>query len=119
MFLTTNRTTSIDPAFKSRIDLILPYFDLDFAARKQVWKNFIAWMAPLVTERKSDIEGSSRFSSQLSEEDFEKMARVELNGREIKNSIKTSLVLAGRDGDHLLKMRHLQVVLKIRERCTM
>ncbi|KAK3693092.1 hypothetical protein B0T22DRAFT_504503 [Podospora appendiculata] len=79
MFLTTNRLSAIDPAFKSRLDLILPYHDLTEESRRDVWKNFIG-MLP---------RGLSRFE----ERDFAELAAAEMNGREIKNCIKTSLVL--------------------------
>lgn len=100
MFLTTNRLSAIDAAFKSRLDLILPYHDLTESSRRDVWKNFIASLP----------EGSAGFG----EEDFDELARTEMNGREIKNSIKTSLVLV-KEGEKL-GMEHLRVVLNIRKR---
>ncbi|KAF2176932.1 P-loop containing nucleoside triphosphate hydrolase protein [Zopfia rhizophila CBS 207.26] len=100
MFLTTNRVAAIDPAFRSRIDLILPYSDLDEPARRKVWVNFIEKLGPSVAS--------------ISDSDFDQLAETQLNGREIKNSIKTSLVLANRDGP--LRLKHLNVVLNIRKR---
>jgi AAA+ superfamily predicted ATPase len=100
MFLTTNRINAIDPAFKSRIDLILPYHDLDETARRRVWVNFFSLLSPTVAK--------------LYDDDFDELAKSKMNGREIKNSIKTALVLAARDKP--LRMKHLKVVLTIRER---
>jgi SpoVK/Ycf46/Vps4 family AAA+-type ATPase len=100
LFLTTNRISTLDPAFKSRIDLILPYYDLDSSARKQVWKNFMNRIPP------AEI--------QLSDNDFDKLAETEMNGRDIKNTIKTSLILAARDKP--LRIDHIDVVLGIRNR---
>lgn len=100
MFLTTNRLSAIDPAFKSRLDLILPYHDLTEASRHDVWKNFID-MLP-------------QGSAEIADKDFAELAQTEMNGREIKNSIKTSLVLVG-NGEKL-GMEHLRVVLNIRKR---
>lgn len=100
MFLTTNRSTAIDSAFQSRIDLILPYSDLDQAGRRKVWVNFIKKLRPGVAS--------------ISEGDFDELANTPLNGREIKNSIKTALVLA--HTDRPLRLKHLTVVLKIRKR---
>jgi len=100
MFLTTNRLDAIDPAFKSRLDLILPYQDLDQPARRSVWVNFISSLTAGTWE--------------LSDKDFDKLSESMLNGREIKNSVKTALVLAAHDGG--LKMKHLETVLGIRER---
>ena len=98
LFLTTNRISTIDPAFRSRVDLILPYHDLDENARKQVWKNFIRRLPS------HDV--------QMKDADFDELAKTPMNGREIKNLIKTALVLAAKDKP--LKMSHFQVVLDIR-----
>jgi len=100
MFLTTNRISAIDPAFKSRLDLILPYRNLDEPARTQVWANFVRRMAPE--------------TSTLGDHDFAELAKAPCNGREIKNLIKTALVLAARQGP--LTIDHLRVVLNIRAR---
>lgn len=100
MFLTTNRISAIDPAFKSRLDLIIPYSDLNEASRRKVWTNFIGLL------------GAGAAS--VSEEDFDVLAKAQLNGREIKNCIKTALVLAHRDRP--LKLKHLVTVLDVRKR---
>ncbi|KAI1418817.1 hypothetical protein F5Y12DRAFT_781101, partial [Xylaria sp. FL1777] len=102
MFLTTNRITAIDGAFKSRIDLILPYLDLDQTSRRKIWVNFIQKLEPGVAS--------------ISDNDLDEFSRTPLNGREIKNSIKTALVLADRDKP--LKRKHIEVVLNIRKRVT-
>ncbi|OTA67747.1 hypothetical protein K449DRAFT_324024, partial [Hypoxylon sp. EC38] len=41
LILTTNRTHGIDPAFESRIDIILTYDHLSQDSRNQIWINFI------------------------------------------------------------------------------
>jgi SpoVK/Ycf46/Vps4 family AAA+-type ATPase len=97
--LTTNRINTIDPAFRSRVDLILPYQDLEEGARKQVWKNFI---------RRLPAD-----DAQMNDDDFDELAKTSMNGREIKNLIKTALVLAARDKP--LTMKHFKVVLGIRK----
>lgn len=79
-FLTTNRVSSIDPVFQSRVDLLLHYPDLTPAARRQVWENFIR------------REGRDKFD--LSEEDIEVLVEVEMNGREIKSLVKSALLLS-------------------------
>jgi len=79
LFLTTNRIASIDHAFQSRIDLFLPYRDLDAEARRQVWRNFVGHV------------GDERF--EISEADLDQLAEIRLNGREIKNLIKSAQLL--------------------------
>lgn len=86
MFLTTNKIENIDDAFQSRIDIILPYGDLTDEARLQVWVNFI-----------NKSGGTEAFD--LTEQQVQQLARqYNLNGREIKNLIKSSLLVAGKFG---------------------
>ena len=101
MFLTTNRISAIDTAFKGRIDLILPYYDLDKDSRKSVWKNFISRLSPGTAE--------------ISHDDYAILAQDEMNGREIKNSIKTAIILADRKKEPV-KLEHIRIVLDIRNR---
>lgn len=100
MFLTTNRITSIDAAFKSRIDLILPYENLDESTRRKLWVNFIGQLSSGIAE--------------ISDSDFNQLASSDLKGREIKNMVKTALGFAARDPP--LRMKHILTMLKIRER---
>ncbi|KAI0966031.1 P-loop containing nucleoside triphosphate hydrolase protein [Xylaria arbuscula] len=100
MFLTTNRINAIDPAFKSRLDLILPYYDLDEPSRRKVWVNFVQKLGPEIAS--------------ISESDFDQLAKAQVNGREIKNLIKTALVLSKRDKP--MRLKHLITVIDIRKR---
>ncbi|CAH0045109.1 unnamed protein product, partial [Clonostachys solani] len=80
LFLTTNRIRSIDNAFQSRVDLFLPYHDLTSEARKQVWENFI------------NRAGRDKFD--LAGDSLDKLSSLKLNGREIKNLIKSAQLLS-------------------------
>jgi hypothetical protein len=80
LFLTTNRISSIDHAFRSRVDLFLPYHDLTSEARRQVWDNFI------------DRAGRDKFD--LAGDSLDKLSQLKLNGREIKNLIKSAQLLS-------------------------
>ncbi|KAI8161613.1 ATP-dependent zinc metalloprotease FtsH [Colletotrichum sp. SAR 10_70] len=92
MLLTTNRVEAFDPAFESRIHLTINYPALDFDSRLHVWKVFI-------DRRKADESGALEPRQfRLEEEDFKSLAKLELNGREIKNVVKTASLLAVRDG---------------------
>ncbi|KAJ3031884.1 hypothetical protein HK097_005402, partial [Rhizophlyctis rosea] len=77
LFLTTNRVRTFDPAFESRVTVALHYPDLDFEARKQVWRN-------LMGRVKVEVEG---------EIDYDRLARRELNGRQIKNAVRLAVAL--------------------------
>ncbi|KAI1416418.1 P-loop containing nucleoside triphosphate hydrolase protein [Hypoxylon sp. FL1857] len=100
MFLTTNRVRKIDNAFLSRIDLILPYKDLDLNTRRELWAKFICRLPP------SDVD--------LSENDIDDLATNKMNGREIKNVLKTALIIAA--GAKPLRKHQLQTILDIRKR---
>lgn len=99
-FLTTNRPRSIDPAFESRLDLIIPYPDLDKLARRAVWVTFI-----------SQLDKSR--GHEVSQADYDKLADHKCNGREIKNIVKISGMLANREKSKL-KMSHIATVLRLR-----
>jgi len=101
MLLTTNRSTTIDAAFESRIDLILMYEDLTTSARMQVWKNFLVELKELGVE--------------LSDAEVEELAMHDLNGRQIKSAVKTAAMLAASEGKSL-GMGHLDLVIDIRKR---
>jgi len=91
LFLTTNRFSRIDYAFQSRVDLFLPYSDLDPSARKQVWHNFLEHFGP------------DRFN--VSAGDLDRLSELPLNGREIKNLLKSALLLNTRTGGKVTSAR--------------
>ncbi|KUJ21199.1 P-loop containing nucleoside triphosphate hydrolase protein [Mollisia scopiformis] len=84
LFLTTNRIASIDRAFQSRVDLFLPYHDLLPPARRQVWINFFNHI------------GTDKFD--VNDADLDELEILKLNGREIKNLIKSSQLLGYKSG---------------------
>ena len=69
----------IDPAFQSRVDFIIAYEDLTVEARREVWTNMI------------DRAGTEMMD--LSAEDIDQLAEIRLNGREIKNLVKSAMLL--------------------------
>ncbi|RDW78394.1 p-loop containing nucleoside triphosphate hydrolase-25 [Coleophoma crateriformis] len=99
LFLTTNRVKNMDPAFQSRIHISMEYPNLDAAARSQVWKNFL----------------DRGVRHELGEEEIATLAKVEINGRQIKNILKTSQLLA-RHKDMPLRFEHLKTVLGVEGR---
>jgi hypothetical protein len=84
MFLTTNRHDEFDLAFRSRISISINYKDLDENARYKVWTN-------LLEASKTD----------LSQTDIEKLSKVEMNGRQIKNCIRMAQCLAKESKEEL------------------
>ncbi|ORY58234.1 uncharacterized protein BCR38DRAFT_461014 [Pseudomassariella vexata] len=110
LFLTTNRISSIDHAFQSRVDLFLPYHDLTPKARRTVWDNFIT------------RAGRDKFD--LDEEALQKLARLDLNGREIKNLIKSAQLLSLKSGGkvpmdrlYMLADKRVQALAMLEDEC--
>lgn len=79
MFLTTNRVNDFDPAFYSRISVALRYDALDREARAQVWRNLL------------DAAGVTHV-------DEHTLSVHDLNGRQIKNVVRISNILAKEQG---------------------
>lgn len=99
LFLTTNRAASLDHAFRSRVDLFLPYSDLTTTARRKVWQNFIMRAG-----------GEARFG--VTEEDYDRLAELKLNGREIKNLVKSARLLNMKSGRPVTTERLVQLAEK-------
>ena len=104
MFLTTNRVDNMDAAFESRIHLTLQYNELDKASRRQVWATFL--------DRCYDMRDST--VGKFTDAELDRLAKVQLNGRQIKNVLKTAQLLASKY-DEVLGMGHLETVLKLRK----
>lgn len=86
MFLTTNRVQTFDPAFQSRIHISLDYQELTVESRKTVWENFL---------------GSSSQEHTISKDQLRELARLNMNGRQIKNILKITRLLASRKEEKL------------------
>jgi SpoVK/Ycf46/Vps4 family AAA+-type ATPase len=87
LFLTTNRLEEFDEAFQSRIHLTVEYFPLDPVKREGIWRNLL-----------SPIEECHTWGDEIYQRISEELV---LNGREIKNLIKTSLAIATHNGTEL------------------
>jgi hypothetical protein len=97
MFLTTNRVQTFDPAFQSRIHISLDYPGLTIDSRKTVWKNFLD----------SSSQEHTIDKAQLAE-----LARMDLNGRQIKNILKIARLLASRKEEKLSR-EHIAVTMDV------
>jgi SpoVK/Ycf46/Vps4 family AAA+-type ATPase len=105
LILTSNRVGTFDEAFKSRIQLSLHYENLTQGQRFKIWKNFLKRLKDMdespptkvtepgvVRERKFvepvgiDFEDVECYLSEL--------AKIEMNGRQIRNAITTARQLA-------------------------
>ena len=105
LFLTTNRVTTFDQAFQSRIHVTLGVPALDQKRRIQVWDIFVDDLAA-----KSAIQPAQhKLLRQLVREQWSKQR---LNGRQIRNAVRTALVVAEKKGT-VLGEEEVSVVLRI------
>lgn len=104
LFLTTNRVETFDDAFQSRIHVALRYDELTPKAKKEVWRNFIQMVA----------KQPGGQVAEFSDEDFAVLSRHRLNGRQIKNTVRTAQALALNENAELT-MGHIKRVLDVAE----
>lgn len=102
LFMTTNRVRTFDDAFKSRIHCPLKYDSLPKASRVKIWKNFLDKL------RKNESEGGVIVD--VDEAGYDILADSPLNGRQIKNVVRTAKSLASHKGKKLDVQALLQVV---------
>ena len=102
LFLTTNRVNAFDEAFLSRIHVALHFRELDRAARRRVWAAFLRKVgAP----------------SEVGADAIDALAAREVNGRQIKNAVRTASSLAASRGVPL-SYKHLADTLDAMEEFT-
>ncbi|OAA78729.1 ATPase, AAA-type, core [Akanthomyces lecanii RCEF 1005] len=102
LFLTTNRIANMDAAFQSRIHLTLEYPNLDAMARHAIWTTFL--------DRATGDDGSGK--GDIDENALSTLSAIDLNGRQIKNIMKMSQLLAMQTGSSL-SFEHVKTVLRI------
>jgi ATP-dependent 26S proteasome regulatory subunit len=97
MFLTTNRVETFDPAFQSRIHISLNYQELSIDSRKTVWNNFL---------------NTSTQDHTITKVQLDELARMNMNGRQIKNILKIARLLASRK-EEKLNYEHILTTLDV------
>lgn len=84
LFITTNRVKTIDEAFRSRTHVALHFRELTDGAKSQVWTAFL--------EKVGITVGAE--DGRISVEQLTALSERELNGRQIKNAVRTASSLA-------------------------
>jgi AAA+ superfamily predicted ATPase len=79
MFLTTNRVTTFDAAFQSRINFAMKFDDLSTQTKKTIWNNFLEQVP--VEKRKIQSKEVDQFS------------RKNLNGRQVRTGLNWTYTL--------------------------
>jgi SpoVK/Ycf46/Vps4 family AAA+-type ATPase len=82
MFLTTNRIKAFDEAFLSRIHVALHFDELTLESKEQVWMAFL-----------------NKVDANISPEHIRELAKRNVNGRQIKNAVRTAHSLATGRGE--------------------
>lgn len=108
IFLTTNRLTTFDPAFESRIQFKLFYDPLTPVQRAKIWKSLLPIRRVPQSDPVEELEWEDAVLLRLGQ-------RYDINGREIKNMIKTAHALA-EAASEIMSEDHLQSVKAINDR---
>lgn len=119
LFLTTNRVKAYDDAFLSRIHVALRFHPLSTAARRKIWTAFLAKAA---RESLSDLTSSDASLSDadaaaltvVSSTELDSLSQKTVNGREIKNAVRTAQSLA-MSREEKLGYQHFVEVLNVME----
>lgn len=119
LFLTTNRISTMDNAFESRIQIAIQYEKLQDTTRRSVWRNLInskfdSYEEDIVAEqtddaRKSTLRASVTEAKSKILANIDVLAGHELNGRQIRNSLNIAEGLAFKDSQETgqMRLRHL------------
>ncbi|KAH7314233.1 P-loop containing nucleoside triphosphate hydrolase protein [Rhexocercosporidium sp. MPI-PUGE-AT-0058] len=98
MFLTTNRIGTIDPAFMSRIQISISMDKLNVSERRAVWENFL----------KDERLGLSGERRSILKKELDGMAKLDLNGRQIRNTFNIAQSFAhSRNGTKFMTIEDL------------
>lgn len=76
LFLTTNRASKFDPAILSRIHIIVKYPELKQDQRMGIWRSSL--------DRAPTLKGPPC----LSNEELTELAKLDLNGRQVRSRLK-------------------------------
>lgn len=105
MILTSNRVGTFDEAFKSRIQLSLHYPNLEEKQRLKIWTDFIARLEDL--EEDMDVDSIR--------EGLADLAKLAMNGRQIRNAVTTARQLA-RSRGRAMRLEDLNHVVNVSRR---
>ncbi|KAI5816128.1 hypothetical protein BZA77DRAFT_387834 [Pyronema omphalodes] len=133
--LTVLGVETFDEAFQSRIHIALRYSDLDNKARHAVWTQFLDMVSheEVTLSAENNSDNSSEAIDQtandnavetavetvkprkiLTQEQLNTLSRKNLNGRQIKNIVRTAQALAYSMGEDL-SLKHIMEVLEVTE----
>ncbi|KAJ4377050.1 hypothetical protein N0V86_006490 [Didymella sp. IMI 355093] len=111
LFLTTNRVETFDEAFQSRIHMGIRYENLKPAARKKIWQHHVGKVEKMAVAESENGKGKQNTKT-FTDDDFNELAKRNMNGRQIKNTVKTGQSIALSE-NATFSMEHLKRVLEV------
>lgn len=84
LMLTSNRVGTFDEAFQSRIQVALHYAALTRSSRRKIWQNFFDMLR----------EDEEKVIYDEMRDHMDELADLDMNGRQIRNSLTTARQLA-------------------------
>ncbi|KAF6839164.1 hypothetical protein CMUS01_04359 [Colletotrichum musicola] len=97
LFLTTNRERALDQAVYSRVHLNINYPALDAPSREKIWRTFL-----------------EKGGAVMEENEYAALSKIEVNGRRIRNIVRTASIMARR-GNRPVQFDDISKVMKITE----
>ncbi|KAF7302528.1 AAA family [Mycena chlorophos] len=99
LILTTNLIEQCDPAFESRLHFSIYYPELGVDSRRQIWRTFLG-------------RAMGHAISSIASEDLDRLAKIPLNGRQIKNTVSNAECVAV-DAHESFSLEHIDAVLEV------
>ncbi|XXG94685.1 hypothetical protein Hte_000942 [Hypoxylon texense] len=99
LFLVTNRKADLDAAIQSKIQVTISYPDLTEKTRFDIWRNLIEANKSVVTD------------NSWTDDVFSLLGKLDLNGRIIRNILRTAVAYANADNSEL-GFRHVWAIIK-------
>ncbi|KAI9159070.1 P-loop containing nucleoside triphosphate hydrolase protein [Paramyrothecium foliicola] len=100
-FLTTNRRDDFDHAFFNRIHVTIEYGELDPVSRTNIWRYHL---------QRAILENTR--PSTWSEQMYETLGRIQLNGRDIKNYVRAAYASTHAVEGEDLELEQVLIVLR-------
>lgn len=93
----------MDPAFQSRIQVAIPYFEFTKKQRQEIWESLL----------NSDLIDCTEADKAIIENNIEELADYPLNGRQIRNTLKLSAFAAAADvvSNGKVQLKHIKKAL--------
>ena len=112
LFLTTNRVRTFDEAFQSRIHVSLLYPDLSPDAKRKIWIALLRKTKPQKVAKASIETGELDPYAGLTRAQLYELGEKKVNGRQIKNVVRTACAIAGSKKEDI-SYKHLMQVLNM------